>query len=84
MRRHTCTWRVGLRFVVSVVTAILYLGSTAWAVEGEGEYYVINAKPPSVSIVNQQSFKVIGSIPLDLHPNHALLRSRKSLPLRFA
>ena len=73
MRRHTCTWRVCLRFVVSVVTAILYLGSTAWAVEGKGEYHVINAKPPSVSIVNQQSLKVIGSIPLDPHPNHALL-----------
>ena len=63
-------------FAVRLVIFVLLVASAGWATDGKSEYYVIDLKPPSVSVIDSQSFKVVGKIPLDPGADFALLGPR--------
>jgi len=76
MRSHKASCRSLLRRIrETVVTLILIalLAPAARAVEPQGEIYVVNLKPPSVSILDAADWMVVGTIPLDPDPTAALI-----------
>ena len=65
-----------LQVAFLALAVVLLLASVAGAAERKKEIYVVNSKPPSVSIIDSESWKVSGSIPLSAdkaNPTHALM-----------
>jgi len=58
---------------------LLFLLTAGWALEPTHELYVVNTKPASVSVVDAESWKVIGEIPIGEQPTFALLGHNKQL-----
>lgn len=70
--------RESRRFIsaaVSLMTCALFafLGSAARAIERINEIYVVNTDPPSLAVIDSQNWKLLGSIPLEKSPSHALI-----------
>lgn len=64
-------WPLGVRILG--VGIVFLLAHTALAVEPNRQLYVINSKPPSVSVVDPASLKVVAGIPLDKNPTSLLM-----------
>ena len=63
-------WNRGL---VGAIGMFVLLAPMAWSIEQKREFYVINVKPPSVTVVDSVSLKTVGSIPLGPNPSYAVI-----------
>jgi DNA-binding beta-propeller fold protein YncE len=64
------------RIAFLTLTVVLLVASAVCAAERKKEIYVVNSKPPSVSIIDSESWQLSGSIPLSTvkaDPTHALM-----------
>jgi YVTN family beta-propeller protein len=62
-----------LGVLILSVGITLLLAHTALAFGPDGLFYVVNSKPPSVSVVDPATLKVVADIPLDKNPTRALV-----------
>jgi DNA-binding beta-propeller fold protein YncE len=64
----------------TAAAAAVFLGAGLYAVTPKSEVYTINVKPPSVSIIDSENWKLLATVPVDPSPNHAVAdRKGKSL-----
>jgi DNA-binding beta-propeller fold protein YncE len=52
--------------------AVVFLGAGLYAVTPKSEVYTINIKPPSVSIIDSESWKLLATVPVDPSPDYAV------------
>lgn len=62
-----------VRAVVGAIGVIVLAAPMSWSTREKSEFYVINTDPPSVAVVDGQSLKPLGSIPLDPNPSYAVI-----------
>jgi YVTN family beta-propeller protein len=59
--------------VVGAIGIVISLAPMALPIEQKGEFYVINVKPASVTVVDSESLKTLGTIPLGPNPSYAVI-----------
>lgn len=73
-----CTSRtspVGVGAVTRSLCLILLAAAAGWGLEAKRQFYILNTKPPSISIVDSDGWKLLSTIPLDPEPTYALVGS---------
>jgi YVTN family beta-propeller protein len=55
------------------LAVVLLVASAAEAAERKKEIYVVNSKPPSVSIIDSEHWQRVGTISIDENPTHAVI-----------
>lgn len=60
-------------FLMTCAVVLVLPGTAARAIELRNEIYVVNTAPPSLAVVDSQTWKLLGSIPLDKNPSNAMI-----------
>ncbi len=69
---------------IVVFLCLLLLAVSTERMHGRDELYVLNVNPPSVSVIDSESFEIANTIPLAGPPSFCHVGPRKEYPLRFA
>jgi YVTN family beta-propeller protein len=75
MKSTTRSLQVGVHAATRSLILILLVAAAGWGLEAKRQFYVLNTKPPSISIVDSDGWKLLSTIPLDPEPTYVVVGS---------